>query len=155
MSHEPITQPISEPLLTFEQRRDYEEGWQLFASGHYWHAHEAWERLWRPFEGPARAFVQGLIQLTAACHLLQQPGRSAGAIKNFDKSEDKLRPFAEVRDVSQAGRFLDVDVRTMLATMAVIRDAVRQGAGCEEELARLAKTFASAPIGDAEDQSQK
>lgn len=155
MPHEPLTQPISEPRLTAEQRRDYEEGWQLFTSGHYWHAHEAWERLWRPFEGPARTFVQGLIQLTAACHLTQQPGRSAGAIKNLDKSEDKLRHFVDVHDAVQAGRFLDVDVRTMLALLAAIRDAVRKGEACEEELTRLAKTVALTPIGDAEDQSQK
>lgn len=155
----PVSEAVTEPLLSDAQRRDYEEGWQLFVSGHYWHAHEAWERLWRPFEGPARAFVQGLIQLTAACHLLQQPGRREGGLKNLDKAEDKLRHFALGRDVTRMGRFLDVDVKTMLEGMAAIREVVRgdaaRGAQLESELSRLGKSFALATVDDAEDQPQQ
>lgn len=151
---------MPEPLLTPEQRRDYEEGWQLFRSGHYWHAHESWERLWRPFVGPARSFVQGLIQLTAACHLLLLPGRREGALKNLTKAEDRLRRFA---DAHATGRFLDVDVRTMLEVTAAIRGVVRgdevRGPELESvlelELGRLAKTSALAAVGDPEDEPQK
>jgi predicted metal-dependent hydrolase len=140
--------PIVEPPLSPEQRRDYDEGWSLFAAGHYWHAHEAWERLWRPFTGPARPFVQGLIQLTAACHLLLQPSRLDGALRNLVKAADKLAPFAD------RPSFLGVDVSALLLAMAGVKGQAAGGARLDHEgLGTLAKTFRSATVGDPEDQT--
>jgi uncharacterized protein len=46
------------------------EGARLFNEGKYWEAHEAWEAVWRELEGPPRIYLQGLIQASAAFHLL-------------------------------------------------------------------------------------
>jgi predicted metal-dependent hydrolase len=103
------------PALTAEDQADYEEGWQLFSAGRYWHAHESWERLWLRRKGCAelRLFVQGLIQLTAGCHLAVEKRRAVGASKNLDKAAAKLAQLPP--------RYLDVDVRALLFALAALR----------------------------------
>ncbi len=97
--------PPAEPALTRAELRSYEKGWQRFAQRQFWHAHESWEELWRQQQGPARSFLQGLIQLAAAYYLLlgeldrpspEKPVRPAaqrlrGALRNLDKAEARLR----------------------------------------------------------------
>ena len=64
-----------------------ENGAALYARGEYFEAHEAWEELWLSLDGEPRLFVQGLIQVAAACHkafvqdqprLREAPGDRAG-----------------------------------------------------------------------------
>jgi predicted metal-dependent hydrolase len=44
------------------------EGLHLYNSGQYFAAHEAWESVWLASPEPEKTFLQGLIQVTAACH---------------------------------------------------------------------------------------
>jgi uncharacterized protein len=71
-----------------------EEGVALFNDARFWHAHEAWERLWLPATGEERQFLQGLIQLAAAYHHVQR-GTYRGGVRLFDSALRRLAPFAE------------------------------------------------------------
>ncbi|HLX60854.1 MAG TPA: DUF309 domain-containing protein [Planctomycetota bacterium] len=44
----------------------YLRGIELFNSGAYWEAHEAWEEIWLDADGIQSEFLQGLIQCAAA-----------------------------------------------------------------------------------------
>lgn len=83
----------AEPDFSDEQRLRFREGIELFNAGEFWHAHEAWERVWLAMpEGPggdAEIVVRGMIQLAAALHLLGA-GRLDGAAGNFRKAAVKL-----------------------------------------------------------------
>ncbi|MBI4853887.1 MAG: DUF309 domain-containing protein [Acidobacteria bacterium] len=46
--------------------KEYFEGIDLFNKGKYWHAHEAWEHIWKESKGEKKLFYQGLIQVAAA-----------------------------------------------------------------------------------------
>ncbi|MCS7266070.1 MAG: DUF309 domain-containing protein [Armatimonadetes bacterium] len=54
-----IVMPLPYPLK-------FMEGIRLYHSGYYWHAHEAWEEVWRTAKEPYRSFLKGLIQTAAA-----------------------------------------------------------------------------------------
>ena len=74
---------------------DYDEGWVLYQARCFFEAHEAWERAWRRCGEPQRRFVQALILLTAACHLLFDKQRRSGGVTNLGKA---ARALAEVPD---------------------------------------------------------
>jgi predicted metal-dependent hydrolase len=76
-------------------------GRAAFNRGDYFQAHELWEDVWRGLEGGERIFVQGLIQIAAGLHHLQQ-GRRRPAAGLLRKGLAKLAaetptPFAELR----------------------------------------------------------
>ena len=71
------------------------EGIELFNARHFWHAHEAWEKLWLVEREETRPFLQGLIQLAAAYHHLQR-GTLSGAVRLFDAGLAKLAPYPEL-----------------------------------------------------------
>ena len=67
-----------EPLDPAEADRLFAEGVSLFNGVHYWHAHEAWETLWRSAPDDERDFYQGLIQIAAGLlHLQRRNARGA------------------------------------------------------------------------------
>lgn len=68
------------------------EGVELFADRRFFEAHEAWESVWLASTGELRLFVQGLIQLAAACVHLQR-GNQRGATGLLRSSLGKLAPF--------------------------------------------------------------
>ena len=72
----------------------FREGISLFNEHRFWHAHEAWERIWLTASGDEKRFLQGLIQLAAAYHHVQR-GTLRGAGRLFDAALTKLAPFAE------------------------------------------------------------
>lgn len=71
-----------------------EEGIALFNAQRFWHAHEAWERIWLTAEGEQKRFLQGLIQLAAAYHHVQR-GTFSGGVRLFDAALEKLAAFPE------------------------------------------------------------
>ena len=73
-------------------RRKLEEGLALFAAGHYFAAHEAWEEAWRQEGGERRALLQGLIQ-TAAGLIRAGEGRPRGARALFTRALGHLVPL--------------------------------------------------------------
>ncbi|MBX0330808.1 DUF309 domain-containing protein [Oscillochloris sp. ZM17-4] len=67
----------------------YMEGIRLFNQGHYWHAHEQWERCWLQSEGLDAAFYKAIIQAAAAL-VKWQRGHVVGLARNWAKSCARL-----------------------------------------------------------------
>jgi len=108
---------IEEPVLSVEQRNMYLDGWNLFNARKFWHAHEAWEEVWKQRPEKSRIFFQGIIQLAAAYHLLTEK-RPGGMSKNFDKAEKKLRLCPNT--------FLQVEVQLLLNGIDQARADIRR-----------------------------
>ena len=80
------------PLDPEEQDELLHRGVALFNGVRYWHAHEAWETLWRAADEEERDFYQGLIQVAAGLlHLQRRNVR--GARNKLAEGLDKLRPY--------------------------------------------------------------
>ena len=68
----------TEPLDPHQAESLFREGVSLFNGVRYWHAHEAWETLWRAADDRDRDFYQGLIQVAAGLlHLQRRNARGA------------------------------------------------------------------------------
>lgn len=80
------------PLDPFEADRLFREGVALFNGARYWHAHEAWETLWRAAEDRERDFYQGLIQVAAGLLHLQRRNLR-GARNKLAEGVARLRPY--------------------------------------------------------------
>lgn len=66
------------PLDPKEQHELLHTGVALFNGSRYWHAHEAWETLWRAAAEEDRDFYQGLIMVAAGLlHLQRRNARGA------------------------------------------------------------------------------
>jgi predicted metal-dependent hydrolase len=83
------------PLDPDEIDRLFRRGVALFNGVRYWHAHEAWETLWRAAPEEERPFYQGLIQVAAGLlHLQRRNAR--GARNKLAEGLAKLRPYEPV-----------------------------------------------------------
>ncbi|HEV2966559.1 MAG TPA: DUF309 domain-containing protein [Candidatus Dormibacteraeota bacterium] len=72
---------------------DLKRGIDLFNSGRYWDAHEAWEHAWMPDrKGPDGGFYKGLIQVAAGCLHYGRRNRR-GAMNKWRSGADYLRPY--------------------------------------------------------------
>ena len=79
-------------LDPFEADRLFRYGVALFNGARYWHAHEAWETLWRAADDKDRDFYQGLIQIAAGLlHLQRRNAR--GARNKLSEGLVKLRRY--------------------------------------------------------------
>ena len=68
-------------------------GIELFNSGRYWDAHEAWEREWVPDRmGPDAGFYKGIIQIAAGCLHYGRRNRR-GAVNKWRTGASYLRPY--------------------------------------------------------------
>lgn len=66
-----------------------EQGRKAFNRGEYFRAHELWEEVWHEVVGGDRILVQGLIQIAAGLHHLQQ-NRRRPAVSLLRKGVEKL-----------------------------------------------------------------
>jgi predicted metal-dependent hydrolase len=80
------------PLPAPEADELFRRGVALFNGVRYWHAHEAWETLWRAAPDQERDFYQGLIQLAAGLLHLQRRNRR-GARNKLSEGVAKLKPY--------------------------------------------------------------
>jgi len=80
------------PLGPLEAERLFREGVALFNGVRYWHAHEAWETLWRAAPDEDRDFYQGLIQVAAGLLHLQRRNLR-GARNKLAEGLEKLRRY--------------------------------------------------------------
>ena len=81
------------PALPADEADDlFRRGVALFNGVRYWHAHEAWETLWRAAPEDERDFYQGLIQVAAGLLHLQRRN-SRGARNKLTEGLARLRPY--------------------------------------------------------------
>ncbi len=107
--------------MASEDWREFKEGIHLFNEQRFWHAHEAWENVWKRRPEESRIFFQGIIQVAAAYHLLLAKNRFGGMMKNFAKAEEKLRLFPD--------HFLGLSISQLLSAIQDSRkEAERLGA---------------------------
>ncbi|HXC78358.1 MAG TPA: DUF309 domain-containing protein [Candidatus Acidoferrum sp.] len=70
-----------------------EQGIQMFNGGHYWEAHEAWERDWMlDRKGLDSGFYKGLIQVAAGCLHYTRHNRR-GAVNKWTSGANYLRMY--------------------------------------------------------------
>lgn len=100
---------LIEPKLSPKEQELFDEGTDLFNKGKFWHAHEAWEGVWLRRTEESRLFYQGIIQAAAGYHLAVERPRISGAIRNFEKSLEKLELFP--------ARFLGIDVTDLMNSL--------------------------------------
>jgi len=113
---------------------DPTRGIQLFNSGHFWEAHEAWELEWTPDrKGPEAGFYKGLIQVAAGClHYTRRNRR--GAVNKWRSGAGYLRAYPATHRGLALGPLLAA-VEAMLEAM--------QGEGWPElELPRISRSAA-------------
>jgi hypothetical protein len=103
----------TKPLDPAEADRLFRRGVALFNGVRYWHAHEAWETLWRAAPDDQRDFYQGLIQVAAGLLHLQRRNMR-GARNKLSEGLDKLRPYQPAHQgvfvnelIGEARRLLD------------------------------------------------
>ena len=105
---------LAQFVLTSEDEKDLVRGIELFNSGKFWEAHEAWEAIWLKHPEDGRFFIQGLIQLAAGYHQL---GKRIyrGLLIHLRQAEERLRLFPS--------DFLGINVSALLS---VIRGSLRE-----------------------------
>ena len=81
-------------------------GVDLYNTGHYWNAHEAWEQVWLDSERELRGFYQGLIQITAAfVHVTRN--EYPGSVRLLDAGIKKLERYPATFKGVRLGPLLD------------------------------------------------
>jgi hypothetical protein len=76
--------PLRTISMSEEDWREFEYGVQLFNEQKFWHAHEAWENVWKRHHEDERLFFQGVIQFAAAYHHLVTKRSYRGLLNNLD-----------------------------------------------------------------------
>jgi len=108
-----------------------DEGIDLFNSGRYWDAHEAWERAWMPDrKGPDAGFYKGLIQVAAGCLHFSRHNRR-GAVNKWRSGADYLRPYLPAHK--------GVQLAPLVATVDGLLNAMGGGGWPELSLLSIAR----------------
>jgi uncharacterized protein len=95
---------------------DPTNGIELFNSGRYWDAHEAWEHEWmQDRKGPESGFYKGLIQVAAGCLHYQRRNRR-GAVNKWTSGAGYLRAYPPMHRGVNIGLLVE-QVDAMLAAM--------------------------------------
>jgi uncharacterized protein len=96
-----------------EAERLFRNAVAVFNGVRYWHAHEAWETLWRAAPDDERDFYQGLIQVAAGLLHLQRRNLR-GARNKLTEGLDRLAPYTPAHQgifvnelIGEARRLLD------------------------------------------------
>lgn len=87
----------------------YLQGAAFFNECDFFEAHETWEELWTEYRGPARRYIQGLIQAAVALHHFGN-GNIRGARKVYETSRTYLADYP--------AHYLGLDLETFLSQYA-------------------------------------
>ncbi len=99
----------------WRQNRSYLCGVDLYNFAYWWEAHEAWEGLWHEAEDTYRLFLQGLIQVSAAC--IKYHSRMLRPLCTLSTAgRDKLRQVVAECD-DPAGTYMGIHLPTFLDTL--------------------------------------
>ena len=71
-------------------------GVNLFNEGHFFESHEVWEALHRDTEEQHKPFVEGLIQLSAACRMIADFGETRGPVKLIYQALIRLESYQPI-----------------------------------------------------------
>lgn len=113
-------------------REIYLEGVEEFNAGAFYAAHDRWEDLWLRNRSPARAFLQGLIQVAAGFHHWEQ-GRDRPCRALMREAIARLSPYAPA--------YLGLDVASLLLDLERARgDAEARGTYDPARVPRLRLT---------------
>jgi predicted metal-dependent hydrolase len=97
------------------------EGINLFNQRRFFEAHEIWEMLYQSAEINDKPFLEGLVQLSAACRLIEDFGEIKGPVK--------LIYQALIRFENYQPTYLDIKVADLAAAMeAWAKDLEANGA---------------------------
>jgi predicted metal-dependent hydrolase len=77
-----------------KESEQFRKGIALFNAREYFEAHEVWEELWLVEPEPEKTFLQGLIQVAAACHHNSR-GNASGTQSLLAAGLAKLRSFPD------------------------------------------------------------
>jgi hypothetical protein len=100
-----------------QQHELFHRGVSLFNGVRYWHAHEAWETLWRAAPDDERDFYQGLIMVAAGLLHLQRRNLR-GARNKLSEGAARLRPYMP----THRGIFVDEVVVRAERILAEVND---------------------------------
>ncbi len=102
----------------------------LFNSGRYWDAHEAWEHVWMPDRlGQDAGFYKGLIQVAAGCLHYTRHNRR-GAVNKWRSGADYLRPYLPEHQ--------GVHLSALVESVDEFLDAMKQGEWPELAMPKIA-----------------
>ena len=94
------------------------EGLELYESGEYFTAHEAWESVWLIAPEPERTFLQALIQVTAAFEHLKRNDNQLGSSRLLTAALRRLEPY-EPSFGNIDVDLLRTDLRACLASLTI------------------------------------
>jgi predicted metal-dependent hydrolase len=83
---------VAEPVLSAEERAQFDEGVRLFNAGLFFECHDVLEDLWSGVRGDGRDFLQGLIQVSVAFHHLGR-GNAEGARSLFERALKRFEAY--------------------------------------------------------------
>ena len=86
---------LPEPELDAEARHAFERGVAQFNTGYFFECHDTLEEVWGGVRGPARDFLQGLIQVSVGCYHLTG-GNAVGAQSMFERALKRLAKYPDV-----------------------------------------------------------
>ncbi len=95
----------------------FRDGIRLFNEEYFFEAHEHLEGLWHLERGEGRAFLQGLIQICAGFHHVQN-GNLIGALDLLRRGPDKMRRYP--------GRYMGIDAETLLSKVEAAREQIER-----------------------------
>jgi predicted metal-dependent hydrolase len=89
-----MSEPPAKPALDSESLRALIKGLEEFNSGRFFECHDTLEEIWQGCRGPARNFLQGLIQISVGLYHLRN-GNFIGGESQLSKGLSNLAGYGE------------------------------------------------------------
>ena len=106
-------------LTADERRRLLRDGIEQLHRGDFFAAHETWEEVWRSTTPEPKTLLQGLIQVAAALHQIQDLRRREGPRRTLAKARRNLEPYAPTA--------LGLDIEDLLRSVAAWQGWLERG----------------------------